>query len=60
MARMMEAACEPRSVRHSQGGVVLGDTTQPDHVADSCRYLLMAIHDRRYSFQSCGTDFRVW
>lgn len=36
------------------------DTTQPDHVADSCRYLLMATHDKRYTFQPGATDFRVW
>ena len=36
------------------------ETTQPDHVADSFRYLLVATHVKRYSFQPGGTDFRVW
>ena len=36
------------------------DTTQPDHVADSTRYLLMATYDKRYTFQPGATDFRVW
>ncbi len=36
------------------------DTTQPDHVGDSCRYLITAINDPRYSYRAGGTDFRVW
>jgi hypothetical protein len=36
------------------------DTTQPDHVADSLRYLVMASNDQRYSYRASGTDFRVW
>jgi hypothetical protein len=34
--------------------------THPDHLEDSCWYLLMAAHDKRYTFQPGGTDFRVW
>ena len=36
------------------------DTTQPDHVADSCRYLLMAAQDPRYSYRAGGTEYRIW
>ena len=36
------------------------DTTQPDHVGDSLRYLVMAMNDPRYSHRTGGTDVRVW
>ena len=36
------------------------DTTQPDHVADSLKYLVMSMNDPRYSHRTGGTDVRVW
>ena len=36
------------------------DTNQPDHVADSLRYMVMATNDARYSYRAGGTNFRVW
>ena len=36
------------------------DTTQPDHVGDSLRYMVMATNDARYSYRAGGTIFRVW
>jgi hypothetical protein len=36
------------------------DTNGPDHTVDACKYLLVATHDKRYTFQPGATDFRVW
>jgi len=36
------------------------DTTQPDHVADSLKYLVMSMNDPRYSHRTGATDVRVW
>ena len=33
--------------------------THPDHLADSCWFLLMAAHHWRFNFQPGGTDFLV-
>ena len=36
------------------------DTTQPDHVADSLRYLVMAQADPKYSHRPGATKYQVY
>jgi hypothetical protein len=36
------------------------DTTQPDHVADSLRYLVMAQADPKYSHRAGATKYQVY
>jgi hypothetical protein len=36
------------------------DTSQPDHVADNCLYLLMTCQDPRYRYRAGRTEYRIW
>jgi hypothetical protein len=36
------------------------DSSGPDHCADSCKYLLTAMQDPKYSYRTGATSHRVW